>query len=101
MVKRKLVFAIGFTFTVLMGIFNSIFYDSVVTNLKFTPISWLHGLSDRNLRRDDFTDCSFIFFFILRIIAIRQNDQKALGFAPSRAVSKAGGMFLQFFQPSK
>lgn len=101
MVKRKLVFAIGFTLTVLMGIFNSIFYDSVITNLKFTPISWLQGLSDRNLRRDDFTDCSFIFFYTLCIIAIPQNDQKALGFAPSSAVSKAGGMFLQFFQPSK
>ena len=101
MVKMKSMFAIGFTFTALMGMFNSIFDGRVVAKLPFTPISWLHGLSHRNLRGDDFTDCSFIFFYILCTTAIRQNVQKALGFAPSRAVSKAGGGFFNPPQPSK
>ena len=100
MVKMKSMFAIGFTFTALMGMFNSIFDGRVVAKLPFTPISWLHGLSHRNLRGDDFTDCSFIFFYILCTMAIRQNVQKALGFAPSRAVSKAGGGFFNPPQPS-
>ncbi|KAG7154208.1 Calcium load-activated calcium channel-like 2 [Homarus americanus] len=33
--------------------------------LPFLPISWLQGLSHRNLLGDDYTDCSFIFLYIL------------------------------------
>ncbi|XP_065669802.1 calcium load-activated calcium channel [Hydra vulgaris] len=91
MVKMKSMFAIGFTFTALMGMFNSIFDGRVVAKLPFSPISWFHGLSHRNIRGEDFTDCSFIFFYIICTMAIRQNIQKVLGFMPSRAVSKAGG----------
>jgi len=90
MVKMKSMFAIGFTFTALMGMFNSIFDGRIVAKLPFT-ISWFYGLSHRNIRGEDYTDCSFIFFYILCTMAIRQNIQKMLGFAPSRAVSKAGG----------
>ena len=49
------------------------------------------GLSHRNLLGDDMTDCSFIFLYILCTMSIRQNIQKALGFAPSRAASKQAG----------
>ena len=41
--KRKLIFAIGFTVTALMGLFNSIFDARVSAELTFTSISWLHG----------------------------------------------------------
>ncbi|XP_071948088.1 calcium load-activated calcium channel-like [Antedon mediterranea] len=95
-VKMKSMFAIGFTFTALMGMFNSIFDGRVVAKLPFTPISWIQGLSHRNLLGDDYTDCSFIFLYILCTMSIRQNIQKLLGFAPSRAASKqAGGFFSQ------
>eukprot|EP00794_Sanderia_malayensis_P015834 gene15834-17430_t len=91
MVKMKSMFAIGFTFTALMGMFNSIFDGRIVAKLPFVPISLLQGLSHRNIRGEDYTDCSFIFFYILCTMSIRQNIQKILGFAPSRAVSKVGG----------
>ena len=68
--------------------FNSIFDGRVVAKLPFTPIYWVQGLSHRNLLGDDMTDCSFIFLYILCTMSIRQNIQKALGFAPSRAASK-------------
>lgn len=42
----------------------------------------------RNLIGDDYTDCSFIFLYILCTMTIRQNLQKALGFAPSRAMNR-------------
>merc|ERR1712218_304703 len=49
MVKMKSMFAIGFAFTSLLSMFNSIFDGKVVAKLPFTPISWLQGLSHRNI----------------------------------------------------
>lgn len=91
LVKMKSMFAIGFAFTALLSMFNSIFDGRVVAKLPFHPISWIQGLSHRNLPGDDYTDCSFIFLYILCTMSIRQNIQKLLGFAPSRAASKQGG----------
>jgi len=96
MVKMKSMFAIGIAFTALLSIFNSIFDGRIVAKLPFVPISFLQGISHRNLPGTDYTDCSFIFLYILCTMAIRQNVQKLLGFAPSRAVSKqSGSMFGQ------
>jgi len=90
-VKMKSMFAIGFAFTALLSMFNSIFDGRIVAKLPFTPISLVQGLSHRNLPGDDYTECSFIFLYILCTMSIRQNIQKLLGFAPSRAASKQGG----------
>ena len=48
MVKMKSMFAIGFVFTSLLSMFNSIFDGKVVAHLPFTPISWVQGISHRN-----------------------------------------------------
>jgi hypothetical protein len=54
---------------------------------------------------EDYTDCSFIFLYILCTMSLRQNLQKVLGFAPSRALSRqsaagggVGGLFGQSAQ---
>ncbi|XP_023375693.1 calcium load-activated calcium channel [Pteropus vampyrus] len=94
MVRMKSMFAIGFCFTALMGMFNSIFDGRVVAKLPFTPLTYIQGLSHRNLLGDDTTDCSFIFLYILCTMSIRQNIQKILGLAPSRAATKQAGGFL-------
>ncbi|KAI5705214.1 calcium load-activated calcium channel [Diaphorina citri] len=91
MVKMKSMFAIGFAFTALLSMFNTIFDGKIVAKLPFTPISWVQGLSHRNLSGEDYTDCSFIFLYILCTMSIRQNIQKMLGFAPSRTAAKQGG----------
>jgi len=93
MVKMKSMFAIGFAFTALLSMFNSIFDGRVVAKLPFVPISWLQNISHRNLLGEDYTDCSFIFLYLLCTMSIRQNIQKMLGFAPSRAANKQGGGF--------
>ena len=49
MVKMKSMFVIGFAFMSLLYTFNSIFDGKVVAKLPFTPISWLQGLSHRNI----------------------------------------------------
>ena len=48
------------------------FDGRVVGKLPFTPISFLQGISHRNLAGDDYTDCSFIFLYILCTMSIRQ-----------------------------
>ncbi|CAF1116685.1 unnamed protein product [Adineta steineri] len=93
MVKMKSMFASSFTFMALLGMFNSIFEGRIVAKLPFEPIPWIRGLSHRNLSGDDFTDCSFIFLYVLCTMSIRQNVQKLFGLAPSRAASKASGGF--------
>lgn len=93
LVKMKSMFAIGFCFTALLSMFNSIFDGRVVAKLPFVPFSLIQNLSHRNLLGEDYTDCSFIFLYILCTMAIRQNIQKMLGFAPSRAANSGGGFF--------
>ena len=48
------------------------FDGRVVAKLPFVPHSWLQGLSHRNLMGNDFTDCSFIFLYILCTMSVRQ-----------------------------
>uniref|UniRef100_A0A915HRM5 Calcium load-activated calcium channel n=1 Tax=Romanomermis culicivorax TaxID=13658 RepID=A0A915HRM5_ROMCU len=99
MFKMKSMFAIGLAFTALLSTFNSIFDGKVVAKLPFVPITWVQGISHRNLPGEDFTDCSFIFLYILCTMSIRQNLQKILGFAPSRAMNKQGQFGAGFFNP--
>lgn len=91
LVKMKSVIATGFAFTALLSMFNSIFDGRIVARLPFTPISFIQGLSHRNLPGDDYTACSFMFLYILCTMSIRQNVQKLLGFSLSRTSSKQGG----------
>jgi len=65
-------FAIGFAFTILLSMFNNIFDGRVVARLPFVSINWIQDLSHRNLPGDDYTECSFIFLYILYIMSIRQ-----------------------------
>nr|CAB3267015.1 transmembrane and coiled-coil domain-containing protein 1-like [Phallusia mammillata] len=100
-VRMKSMFAIGFCFTALLGTLSSVFEGKVVAKLPFLPISLFQGISHRGLMGDDFTDCSFIFLYILSTMSIRQNIQKLLGFSPSRAAAKqSGGGLFQPPQPS-
>ncbi len=48
------------------------FDGRVVAKLPFVPISWLQGISHRNLMGDDYTDCSFLFLYILSTMFVRQ-----------------------------
>lgn len=52
--------------------FNFSFDGRVVAKLPFIPIGWIQGLSHRNLIGDDYSDCSFIFLYILCTMSIRQ-----------------------------
>ncbi|VDP46543.1 unnamed protein product, partial [Soboliphyme baturini] len=76
--KMKSMFAIGLAFTALLSTFNSIFEGRIVAKLPFTPISWFQGISHRSLLGEDYTDCSFIFLYILSTMSIRQVKRRSL-----------------------
>ena len=48
------------------------FDGRVVAKLPFEPFALLRGISHRNLMGNDFTDCSFIFLYILCTMSIRE-----------------------------
>ena len=56
--------------TILYVLFS--FDGRVVAKLPFVPILWFQGLSHLNLPGSDYTDCSFIFLYILCTMSIRQ-----------------------------
>ena len=67
-ILRKLYFLVSFPRNILFSSFDG----RVVAHLPFTPISWLQGISHRNLLGKDYTECSFIFLYILCTMSIRQ-----------------------------
>ena len=62
------------------------FDGRVVAKLPFTPISWFQGLSHRNLMGEDYTDCSFIFLYIICCMSVRQVSLPST-FPPSSPLS--------------
>lgn len=48
------------------------FDGRVVAFLPFQPISLVQNLTHRNLPGEDYTECSFIFLYILSTMSIRQ-----------------------------
>ncbi len=63
----KIAASLMFTF------FSHFSFDGrVVAKLPFVPLSYIQGLSHRNLLGEDYTDCSFIFLYILCTMSIRQ-----------------------------
>lgn len=55
-----------------MTVLSFSFDGRVVAKLPFVPLSYIQGLSHRNLLGEDYTDCSFIFLYILCTMSIRQ-----------------------------
>lgn len=95
-VRFQSMFVIGACFTALLGVLNSAFEGRVVAKLPFIPISYIQSVSHRTLMGNDFSECSFIFLYILCTMSIRQNLQKFLGFNLSRsAMKQTGGSMFQ------
>ena len=76
-----------------ISLFNGLFQGIVVAKIPFVPFKLLRGLSHRGILSNDFTDCSFIFLYVLCNISFRPIIQKMLGFAPSRTNNKMPDFF--------
>ena len=76
-----------------ISLFNGLFQGIVVAKIPFVPFKLLRGLSHRGILSNDFTDCSFIFLYVLCNISFRPIIQKMLGFAPPRSTNKMPDWF--------
>ena len=76
-----------------ISLFNGLFQGIVVAKIPFVPFKLLRALSHRGILSNDFTDCSFIFLYILCNISFRPIIQKILGFAPPRSTNKMPDWF--------
>ena len=76
-----------------ISLFNGLFQGIVVAKIPFIPFKLLRGLSHRGILSNDYTDCSFIFLYVLCNISFRPIIQKMLGFAPPRSTNKMPDWF--------
>ena len=76
-----------------ISLFNGLFQGIVVAKIPFEPFKLLRGLSHRGILSNDFTDCSFIFLYVLCNVSFRPIIQKMLGFAPPRTNNKMPDFF--------
>ena len=76
-----------------ISLFNGLFQGIVVAKIPFIPFKLLRGLSHRGILSNDYTDCSFIFLYVLCNISFRPIIQKMLGFAPPRSSNKMPDFF--------
>ena len=76
-----------------ISLFSGLFQGIVVAKIPFVPFKLLRGLSHRGILSNDFTDCSFIFLYVLCNISFRPIIQKMLGFAPPRTSNKVPDFF--------
>jgi len=65
----------------------------VVAKLPFEPISFIRGITHRNIVGNDYRDCSMIFVYILSNVSLRPIITKLLGFSGPRAGSQSQGLF--------
>ena len=76
-----------------ISLFNGLFQGIVVAKIPFVPFTLLRRLSHRNILSNDYTDCSFVFLYLLCNISFRPIIQKMLGFAPPRTSNKMPDFF--------
>lgn len=76
-----------------MSMLSNSYSGIVVAKLPFQPVSWVQGLTHRNIEGNDMTDCSMIFVYILSNMSLRPIIQKVLGFSGPRISMQQQGLF--------
>ena len=76
-----------------ISLFSGLFQGIVVAKIPFVPFKLLRKLSHRGILSNDYTDCSFIFLYVLCNVSFRPIIQKMLGFAPPRTNNKMPDFF--------
>eukprot|EP00126_Sphaerothecum_destruens_P011291 Sdes_comp20888_c0_seq3m17994 len=89
-IKTKSMFAVGLIFVLLVTFLGNLYGGKVVAKLPFVPLGLIQGMTHRNLEGEDYTDCSYLFIYILSSMAFRSTIQKWLGFAPPRGLPQVG-----------
>ncbi len=85
---------VGLFMIVFINYLGGAFQGLVVAKLPFVPFSLIQGITHRNITGEDFTDCSYLFIYILSAFLIRTNLKKLFGFEPPTSA-------ISFFEPPK
>ena len=66
----------------MIGMLNLVgthFQGQVVAKLPFEPFGIIQGITHRGLEGNDFTDCAYLFIYILSTFVLRNNIKKIFG----------------------
>lgn len=77
--KFKSTLLIGLFLIVTMSSLSNYFDGIPIARLPFEPISLFQNITHRGLPGDDYTECSYIFIYMMASFLIRGNIQKFFG----------------------
>ena len=84
MKRFKSTFIIGIFMLFTISQLNKYFAGRPVAKLPFVPFSLISGITHRGLEGEDYTECSFMFIYILSGMFFRSIVQKICGFEGSK-----------------
>jgi uncharacterized membrane protein (DUF106 family) len=87
MLKMKSTILVTIFMIVTMGSLGNYYQGVPVARLPFTPFSLLSSITHRGLVGDDYTECSYIFIYLLASYLFRTNIQRIFGFETASASS--------------
>ena len=86
--KMKSTLMIGLFLVVTMSSLGNYFHGIPVAKLPFTPFSLIRSMTHRGLGGEDYTECSYIFIYVMVSFLLRSNIQKIFGFeGPKNAMN--------------
>lgn len=71
---------VGIFMIAFINVVGTYFQGLVVAKLPFVPFSLFQGITHRNIEGTDFTDCSYLFIYIMTAFIWRSNLKKVMGF---------------------
>lgn len=87
--KFKVTIGISISYIFLYRLVSAQYSGHIVARLPFMPIQLVRNLAHRGIKPNTVYDCGFGLIYTLATMALKQNVQKALGFAPTRSAYDA------------
>jgi hypothetical protein len=63
----------------MLNLVGTHFQGQVVAKLPFEPFGIIQGITHRGLEGSDFTECAYLFIYILSTFVLRNNIKKIFG----------------------
>jgi hypothetical protein len=70
---------IGLLMIAVLNLVGTNFQGQVVAKLPFEPFGMIQGITHRNIEGTDYTDCAYLFIYILSTFVLRTNIKKIFG----------------------
>ena len=70
---------VGIIMIAVLNLLGTHFQGQVVAKLPFEPFGIIQGITHRNIAGTDYTDCAYLFIYILSTFVLRNNIKKIFG----------------------